>query len=350
MPPDSAWNAAKSPLHAGRTPMSKPELSVVVPAFNEAGNIDEFLRRLVPILKANVESYEIIFSVDPCTDGTESLILAARERDPNVKMLRFSRRFGQPTATLAGIEHASGRAVLVIDVDLQDPPELLVEMLAQWRDGFDVVYAQRRHRTGETMVKRTIAKVGYAVINRFSDVPIPRDTGDFRLLDRRVVDELARFNETHGFLRGLVALVGFEQTAVMFDRPARHSGSGNYNRFVGSLRIGFNGLVAFSSALLNLSTVIGFLSAVLAFVTAISYVGLKIGGVAFPVGNPTVVSLVLLVGGIQLICIGILGQYVGRIYEEVKDRPRYIISQSAGWADLDANNRPRHTREIRSDV
>src|SRR6266508_2477021 len=191
--------------------MSKPELSVVVPAFNEAGNIEAFLGRIVPILEANVASYEIIFSVDPSDDGTEQIILAHRDKNPAIKLLRFSRRFGQPTATLAGIELSTGDAVVVMDVDLQDPPELLVEMLARWRDGYDVVYAQRRKRTGETLVKRTIAKVGYAVINRFAEVPIPRDTGDFRLLDRRVVDQLNRFKETHGFLRGLVALVGFEQ-------------------------------------------------------------------------------------------------------------------------------------------
>jgi glycosyltransferase involved in cell wall biosynthesis len=325
--------------------MSNPELSVVVPAYNEAGNIDEFLRRIVPILEENVASYEVIFAVDPCTDGTEQLILDHHAKNAAVKLLRFSRRFGQPTATLAGIENSTGDAVVVMDVDLQDPPELLVEMLAKWRDGYDVVYAQRRKRTGETLVKRAIAKLGYAVINRAADVPIPKDTGDFRLLDRRVVDELNRFKETHGFLRGLVALVGFEQAAVEFDRPARHSGSGNYNRFVGSLRIGFNGLVAFSSALLNLSTVVGFIAAVLAFVTGISYIALKIGGVDFPVGNPTIVSLVLLLGGIQLICMGILGQYVGRIYEEVKQRPRYIVSQSAGFPDLDEHSRRRGRSE-----
>ncbi|HEX7096463.1 MAG TPA: glycosyltransferase family 2 protein [Acidimicrobiales bacterium] len=315
--------------------MRNPELSVVVPAYNEAGNIDEFLRRTVPILEANVRSYEIIFAVDPCTDGTEDIILARREENPSIKLLRFSRRFGQPTATLAGIEHATGDAVVVMDVDLQDPPELLVEMLEKWRDGYDVVYAKRRARDGETLIKRVVAKVGYAVINRFAEVPIPRDTGDFRLLDRRVVDELNRFKETHGFLRGLVALVGFEQTAVEFDRPARHSGSGNYNRFVGSLRIGFNGLVAFSSALLDLSTIVGAVSAALAFVFAATYAGLKLGGVDFPVGNPTIVTLVLLLGGLQLICIGILGQYIGRIYEEVKQRPRYIVARSAGFPGLD---------------
>jgi dolichol-phosphate mannosyltransferase len=314
----------------------QPELSVVVPVYNEAGNIDEFLRRLVPLLDANVRDYEIIFSADPCSDGTEDLIRSRRDDNPAIKLLRFSRRFGQPTATLAGIEQASGDAVVVMDCDLQDPPELLVEMLAKWRDGYDVVYAQRRSRKGETLMKRSVAKVGYAMINRFADVPIPKDTGDFRLLDRRVVDELGKFKETHGFLRGLVALVGFEQTAVEFERPARHSGKGNYNRWLGSLRIGFNGLVAFSSALLNLSTVLGFFAAALAFVSGVAYIIATLAGVGFPVGNPTVVTLVLLLGGFQLICLGILGQYVGRIYEEVKQRPRYIVSESVGFPALDA--------------
>jgi len=319
--------------------LNRPELSVVVPVYNEAGNVGEFLGRIIPILEANVASYEIIFSADPCTDGTEDIVVEYRRNNPAVKLLRFSRRFGQPTATLAGIEWASGAAVVVMDVDLQDPPELLIEMLAKWRDGYDVVYAQRRKRTGETLIKRTIAKVGYAFINRFADVPIPRDTGDFRLLDRRVVDELNRFKETHGFLRGLVALVGFEQAAVEFDRPARHAGKGNYNRFTGSLRIGFNGLVAFSNALLNLATLVGFVAAGLAFLTGFSYFVLKLAGVDFPVGNPTIVTLVLLIGGIQLICIGILGQYIGRIYEEVKERPRYIVARSAGWPGRDREPR-----------
>jgi glycosyltransferase involved in cell wall biosynthesis len=314
---------------------SSPEISVVVPVFNEEGNVGEFLGRLVPLLEANASSYEIIFSADPSTDRTEELVLAAREANPAVKLLRFSRRFGQPTATLAGIDYAAGDAVIVMDCDLQDPPELIVDMLAKWRDGYDVIYAKRRTRAGETLVKRSIAKAGYAIINRFADVPIPRDTGDFRLLDRRVVDELARFKETHGFLRGLVALVGFEQAAVEFDRPPRHAGKGNYNRFVGSLRIGFNGLVAFSSALLNLSTVLGFTAALLAFLASAAYAIMTLAGVPFPVGNPTIVILILGIGGLQLICIGILGQYVVRIYEEVKHRPRYILSLSAGFPGVD---------------
>ena len=266
--------------------MPTPELSVVVPVYNEAGNIEEFLRRIVPLVEGHVASYEIIFAADPCTDGTEDMIVKAHEDNPNIKLLRFSRRFGQPTATLAGLEHSSGDAVVVMDADLQDPPELVIEMLAKWREGHDVVYAKRRARTGETRIKRTVARWGYALINRFGDVPIPRDTGDFRLLDRRVVDELARFGETHGFLRGLVALVGFDQAAVEFDRPARHSGAGNYNRFTGSVRIGLNGLVAFSSALLNLSTVLGFVAAAVAFVLGFSYAVMKLAGFAFPGGQP----------------------------------------------------------------
>ena len=311
----------------------EPELSVVVPVYNEAGNVPEFLRRIRGVLAGAVSSYEVIFSVDPSTDGTEDLIRSARSEDPAVKMLVFSRRVGQPTATMAGIEHAAGRAVAVMDVDLQDPPELLIEMLDKWREGFDVVYAQRRQRTGETAIKKLVAKVGYRVIAKYGDVEIPRDTGDFRLMDRRVVDQLLRFEETHGFLRGLVALVGFKQTAVLFDRPARHAGKGNYNQFVGSLRIGLNGLVAFSSALLNLSTVMGFVAALASFLTAAVYVVLKLAGVDFPLGNPTIVTLVLFIGGVQLICLGIMGQYVGRIYDEVKHRPRYIVDVAEGFAE-----------------
>lgn len=308
------------------------DLSVVVPVFNEAGNVPEFLRRIRQVLAGAVSAYDIIFAVDPSTDGTEQIIRQERAGDAGVKMLVFSRRVGQPTATMAGIEHASGKAVAVMDVDLQDPPELLVEMLQKWREGYDVVYAQRRQRTGETLVKRAVAKVGYRVIAKYGDVEIPRDTGDFRLMDRRVVDQLLRFDETHGFLRGLVALVGFRQTGVLFDRPARHAGKGNYNQFVGSLRIGLNGLVAFSSALLNLSTIFGFVAALASFLTATVYVGLKLAGVDFPLGNPTVVALVLFIGGVQLICLGIMGQYVGRIYDEVKHRPRYIVDVAEGFA------------------
>jgi glycosyltransferase involved in cell wall biosynthesis len=312
------------------TESSTIDLSIVVPVYNEVGNINEFLTRIIPILVENVETYEIIFSVDPSTDGTENLIEKAHNLNPNIKMIKFSRRFGQPTATLAGLDFCSGRAALVMDVDLQDPPELIPELLTKWKEGFAVVYAKRRHRDGETWLKKLTSKVGYGLIDRFGDVKIPRDTGDFRLIDRIVIDELKRFPETHGFLRGLVALVGYKQTEVIFDRPARHSGKGNYNRFFGSFKIGLNGIIGFSSALLNLSTVLGFLAAITSFILGASYVVLQLFGQPFPVGNPSIVAVVLFVGGLQLICLGIIGQYIGRIYDEVKHRPRYIVSQLVG--------------------
>lgn len=304
------------------------ELSIVVPAYKEEGNIREFVSRIVPIVEACVTSYEVIFSVDPSPDGTERVIAEAAAANPAVRAIVFSRRFGQPTATLAGIDVARGRAVVVMDVDLQDPPELITEMVEQWRAGHQVVYAQRRTREGETIVKRVVANVGYRVIDRFGEVPIPRNTGDFRLLDRVVVDHLKQFPETHGFLRGLVALVGYDQVAIEFDRPERFAGKGNYNRFLGSLRIGFNGLVAFSSALLNLSTILGLGAAVVAVLVAIAYGLAKLFGVDFPIGNTTIVVIVLLLGGLQLVCLGIAGQYIGRIYDEVKRRPRYIIART----------------------
>ena len=303
-----------------------PELSIVVPIYNEAGNIPTFLARILPILRAETRSYEVIFCADPCSDGSEQLVMRARDEDDSIKLIVLSRRFGQPAATLAGIEIASGAAVLVMDVDLQDPPELIPAMLERWREGAAVVLAQRTSRDGETLVKRAVANVGYRLINRISDVEIPSDTGDFRLMDRRVVDQLLRFREAHGFLRGLVALVGFEQATVEFERPARHSGKGNYNRFFGSLKIGLNGIIGFSTALLSLSTILGFAAAFGAFLTAIAYIFVKLAGRQFPVGNPTIVVLVLLVGGIQLICLGIIGQYIGRIYEEVKHRPRFVVA------------------------
>jgi dolichol-phosphate mannosyltransferase len=317
--------------------VSAVELSVVVPVYNEAGNIPEFLRRVVPILRENTESYEVIFSVDPSRDGTENVIREARKQDPAVKLLLFSRRFGQPTATLAGIEFASGRAVVVMDVDLQDPPELVPQMLARWRDGYEVVYAQRSGRQGESFVKRRISTFGYNLIDRYGEVHIPRETGDFRLMDRRVVDQLARFPEAHGFLRGMVALVGFKQTAVVFERPARFAGKGNYNRFTGSLRIGLNGLVAFSSVLLSLSTILGVASVGIGVVLGLICLITAIAGASFPIAATTIVMAVLIVGGLVLVCLGILGQYVGRIYDEVKRRPRYIVDVAEGFVDEPAD-------------
>jgi len=301
------------------------ELSIVAPVYNEEGNIKEFVRRISSVVTPLVDSHEIVFVVDPSTDQTIDRIASEAVANSSVRGIVLSRRFGQPMATIAGLDSCKGRAAVVMDCDLQDPPELIPEMIAKWREGYDVVCARRRGRDGETFVKLLVSKIGYAVIERFGDVPIPRDTGDFRLISRRVITELQRFPEAHGFLRGLVALIGLRQAEVMFDRPARFTGTGKYNRLVGSLRIGFNGVIAFSSALLNLSTMLGLTAALASFLTALSYTIAKLAGAGFPLGNPTIVALVLLLGGLQLICLGITGQYVGRIYDEVKRRPRYIV-------------------------
>jgi polyisoprenyl-phosphate glycosyltransferase len=305
-------------------------LSVIVPVYKEEDNIDEFLRRITPILERTTDSFEIIFAMDPSPDRTEERILKGRDRDGRIKLLKFSRRFGQPFATLAGLQYSVGEAVVVIDVDLQDPPELITQMVEKWREGYDVVYAQRRTREGETWLKKAVSEIGYKVINRIADVEIPKNTGDFRLMSRRVVNEINRLKESHGFLRGMVAVVGFRQASILFDRPPRFSGKGNYNRFLGSLRIGFNGIFCFSNYALSLSTLAGFVVALTAFSVGILYAILKIFGFPFPLGNPTIVILVLFLGGIQLISIGILGEYIGRIYEEVRQRPRYIIERSEG--------------------
>jgi len=308
-------------------------LSIVIPVYREEKNVPEFLQRIRPIVGAVTEDYEIIFALDPSPDRTEEVILAERARDPRVKLLTFSRRFGQPMATLGGLRYASGEAVIVMDVDLQDPPELLPQMVEKWRAGFDVVLPQRQHRTGEPWIKRLVAKTGYKVINRIADVRIPPNTGDFRLMSRRVVDEVLQLKETHGFLRGMVAIVGFNQCLIPFDRPARFAGETNYNRFFGSLRIGFNGIFGFSTYALTLSTQFGFLTAALSFLVAVIYLILKLAGVPFPLGNPTLVILVLFLGGIQLISVGVLGEYIGRIYEEVRSRPKFIVDRAEGFAD-----------------
>jgi len=309
-------------------------LSIVVPVYKEEKNIAEFLRRLRPILSGITEDYEIIFSLDPSPDRTEDVILEQRAADARLKLLKFSRRFGQPMATLAGLEYSAGDAVVVMDVDLQDPPELLHEMVAKWREGYDVVLPQRRQRTGEPLVKKMIAATGYKVINKIADVKIPPNTGDFRLMSRRVVAEVVRLKESHGFLRGMVAVVGFKQALIPFDRPPRFAGETNYNRFFGSLRIGFNGIFCFSTYALSLSTWLGFIIAGFSFLLMTAYLFYKLMGWEIVWGNPTLVMLISFLGGIQLISVGILGEYIGRIYEEVRARPKFIVERAEGFKKM----------------
>jgi polyisoprenyl-phosphate glycosyltransferase len=314
---------AGSPMH--------PVLSIVIPVYNEQDNVRRMYGRLIAALDRIERDWELIFSVDPCTDRTEELILQLCAEDPRVKMLRFSRRFGQPMATIAGLEAASGDAVVVVDCDLQDPPELIPKLVERWREGYDVVYAQRRTRAGETLPKRIVSAAGYRVIKRIADVDIPANTGDFRLMSRRVVDNVVSLKEGHGFLRGLVGLVGFRQTSVLYDRDPRSAGRSKYNRFLGSLVIGLNGIVGFSRYPLQLISLIGMTLSALAFTLAVVYLGLKLDGLPFPVGDPTIVITISFFSGIQLLSLGVIGEYVGRIYDESRNRPKYIIESRHGW-------------------
>jgi glycosyltransferase involved in cell wall biosynthesis len=318
-------------------------LSIVIPAYNEEENVAAVYERLTSVMDGLDLEWELIFSVDPSTDGTEEAILDLRKTDDRVKMLRFSRRFGQPMAILAGMEAASGDAVVVIDCDLQDPPELIVEMVARWREGYDVVYAQRRTRAGETIPKRVVAALGYRLIKRIAEVDIPPNTGDFRLMSNRVVNNVVALKESHGFLRGLVGLVGFRQTSVLCDREPRAAGKSKYNRFWGSLLIGLNGVVGFSRYPLQLISLLGTAISGLAFVFALIYLGLKLGGVAFPVGNPTIVIVVAFFSGIQLLSLGVMGEYVGRIYDETRQRPKFIVESQYG-VDLEQAQTPNRMR------
>ena len=307
-------------------------ISVVVPVYKEAGNIRPFLQRTEAVMEKLGVGYEIIFALDPSPDDTEAVILSEIERNPAVKLILFSRRFGQPAATMAGILNCTGEKCVVIDVDLQDQPELIEQLYNKMAEGYEVVYAMRVSREGETLVKRAVSSFGYSVINRLSDVQIPRNTGDFRIMSRRVIEELRLLSETHGFLRGMVAFVGFRQAAVQYNRDARLSGTGNYNRLVGSLRIGINGLVGFSSRPLQVMSMAGFVLAAISFMIGIFYVIGKIMGVAITPGLSTTILVVSFFSGVQLLALGLVGEYIGRIYDETKRRPMYIVDRKVNFS------------------
>lgn len=310
------------------------ELSIVVPVFEEESTIPLFLERTLPILKSVTERFEIVFCMDPGSDGTREIIDTCIKHDPRVRLIVFSRRFGQPAATIAGIESCLGDACIVIDVDLQDPPELIPDLVKEWRRGSDVVYAQRRSRKGETLVKRIVSYVGYRVINYIAEVPIPPNTGDFRLISRRVIEALRGLKETHGFLRGLVAYAGYRQTAISYDRDARFAGRSKYNRLTGSVKIGMNGLISFSSKLLAISSILGIVISALSFSFAIWYLVHKLYfDPGIPDGLPTMVILITFLGGVQLLSLGILGEYIGRIYDEVRCRPKYMIAEKVNFPE-----------------
>lgn len=306
---------------------TRPELSIIVPVYKEASNIKPFLIRVEKVLHQFCAHYEILFCLDPSPDHTEDILREEIERNPRIKLIVFSRRFGQPAATMAGVLLCKGNSCVVIDVDLQDPPELIPAMFNKIKEGYEVVYAKRRSRRGETFLKRCISYAGYFLINKCSNLSIPRNTGDFRIITRRVVEEIRCLQESHGFLRGLVAYVGFKQASIEYDRDERLAGAGKYNRFTGSLKIGLNGLISFSSKPLQFMSFMGAILAGFSFLLGGWYVFQKLNGMDITPGLSTTVLVVTFFSGVQLLCLGLMGEYIGRIYDEVKRRPMFIIDQ-----------------------
>lgn len=304
------------------------DISVVVPVYKEEESIRPFLVRMVPVLLKMAVNYEIIFCLDPSPDRSQQIVEDEIQTNPNVKLIVFSRRFGQPAATMAGILSCKGKNCVVIDSDLQDPPEIIPQMYEKLKEGYEVIGARRRSREGETLAKQFVARIGYRIISRIGDIDIPPDVGDFRIMTRKVMEELRRFQETHGFLRGLVSFVGFRQTTIDYDRGKRYGGRGKYNRFTGSLKIALNGVIGFSSKPLQWMSIMGVLFASFSFLLGGWYVLQKLLGYPLTGGLPTVVLIVTFFAGIQLLALGIIGEYIGRIYEEVKNRPLYIIEKT----------------------
>ncbi len=304
-----------------------PTLSVVAPLYNEEGNVAELVRRLRAAADGTpgIDGYELVLVDDGSTDRTVEFLRAHAAVDPRIVLVRLSRNFGHQLAATAGLDASRGDAVVLIDADLQDPPELIPAMVERWRAGFDVVYAVRRKRSGESRFKILTARLFYRTTRRLTKVSIPVDAGDFRLMSRRVVDALASIRERHRFIRGLVSWVGFPQTALEYDRDARFSGSTKYP-FSKMLRFAIDGITSFSEVPLRFASYFGFAVSGIAFAVGVFEIVLRIfTGYNLP-GYTSTIFAILFLGGVQLIGIGILGEYVGRIYEEIKGRPLYVLA------------------------
>jgi dolichol-phosphate mannosyltransferase len=309
----------------------KPLLSVVVPCFNEADVMWETHGRLIGALNQIPDiEFEIIYVDDGSRDGTAAAMREIQALDSRVRTLRFSRNFGHQTAVTAGLEHASGDAVVLIDADLQDPPEVIGEMVARWREGYHVAYGVRTDREGETRFKLATAKVFYRVLNRMSETEIPLDTGDFRLMDRSVVEVLRSMPERDRFVRGMVAWAGFRQVAVPYRRAARFAGESKYPLFK-MIRFALDGLTSFSRAPLRLATWMGFAISAVAFVAITYALVMRLFTNNWVTGWTALFIAVLFIGGAQLLSLGIIGEYIGRIYGESKRRPLYLVEEARGF-------------------
>jgi glycosyltransferase involved in cell wall biosynthesis len=304
--------------------------SVVVPVYNEAEGIDAFHERCSKALAGIGEGYEIVYVDDGSVDGSWARLHALRDRDTHVRLLRLSRNFGHQIAISAGLEHASGDTVTVIDADLQDPPELIAEMVERWRGGADIVYGVRTIRRGESWFKVTSAKGFYRVMRSLADVDIPVDVGDFRLLSRRAADALTSMPEHHRYVRGMVAWLGYDSSRVEYERDPRATGETKYplNKM---MRFALDGVLSFSTRPLRVATWVGLIASAVAFVTAIVLVFLRLFGDISVQGWTSLAVLILLAAGVQLVTIGTLGEYMGRIWTEVRRRPLYLVREVQGF-------------------
>ena len=305
-------------------------ISVVVPLYNEEENIDALFRRLLAVLEALNTSYEVICVNDGSRDNTLKNLVEYHQLYPQIKVVNLSRNFGKDIAMSAGIDYSQGMAVIPIDADLQDPPELIAEMIEKWHEGYDVVYASRRVRIGESCLKRFTAEGFYQVINKLSRVPIPPNTGDFRLIDRRVVESIKKMPERQRFMKGIFAWVGYKQTSILFDREPRYQGQTKWNYWK-LWNFAIDGITSFSFLPLKVWTYVGLIIALVSLVYA-SFLILRtiIFGIDVP-GYASLMVAVLFLGGIQLLTLGIIGEYIGRVYEEVKGRPLYLVRDCYGF-------------------
>jgi len=305
----------------------KPVYSVVAPVFNEIDCVEEFYTRISGVMGSLKAAWELVLVDDGSTDGSTAIIRSLAEKDPHVRPVIFARNFGHQIAVTAGLDYARGEAVVVIDADLQDPPEVILDLIAKWKEGFEVVYAVRRKREGESWFKLFTASAFYRVIYRITDVKIPLDTGDFRLMDRKVVNVMGKMRERHRFLRGMAAWVGYRQVGVEYDRKERFAGSTKYP-LSKMLKLALNAITSFSYFPLQMATYLGFICAALSIVAIPVVIVLRLSHGAALLGQATTLIMVLFLGGVQLITLGILGEYIGRIYDEVKGRPLYIVSEA----------------------
>jgi glycosyltransferase involved in cell wall biosynthesis len=307
-----------------------PRYSIVAPVFNEEELLPEFHRRVAEVMDRTGETWELILVNDGSRDRTPQIMRELHAKDPRVKVVDFARNFGHQLAVTAGLDYAQGDAVVIIDADLQDPPEVILELIAKWKEGGEVVYAVRAERQGETWFKEFTAKLFYRIIYRITDVSIPKDTGDFRLLDRRAADTLRLMRERHRFLRGMSAWVGFKQTGVSYVRAARTAGETKWP-FRKMFKFALDAITGFSYLPLQMATYLGFLCATVSLIAIIVVIILREFSPNTPLyGQATTLVAVLFLGGVQLICLGIIGEYLGRIYDEVKSRPLYVVRETLG--------------------